>query len=90
MALRIAVNEELVRLDALLAMLPELLRAGARAAVISFHSLEDGRVKRAFAQFERDGFARRLTKKPIVAGDEETRANPRSRSAKLRVVEWIS
>ena len=90
MALRIAVNSELDALDRLLADVPYLLRPGGRAAVISFHSLEDRRVKQAFVQLERDGVGRRLTRKPLVAGEQERRANPRSRSAKLRVFERSS
>jgi 16S rRNA (cytosine1402-N4)-methyltransferase len=81
--LRIAVNDELVSLDRLLKMLPRLVRAGGRVAIISFHSLEDRRVKQAFSDRET---WQRITKKPVIAGDEEARTNPRSRSAKLRVV----
>lgn len=80
-ALRIAVNDELGMLDRLLAALPACLKPGGRAAIISFHSLEDRRVKRAFRTEEWTAASR----KPIVAGEDETRANPRSRSAKLRV-----
>ena len=56
-----------------------------RVAVISFHSLEDGRVKRAFRAGKQSGVYEILTKKPVVADQEERDANPRSRSAKLRV-----
>jgi 16S rRNA (cytosine1402-N4)-methyltransferase len=80
-ALRIAVNEELEELDRLLAALPELLEGDGVAAIISFHSLEDGRVKRAFA----DEAIWDAPKKPIVASEAEAEANPRARSAKLRV-----
>src|SRR5205807_10625105 len=80
-ALRIAVNDELRSLERLLADLPLCLRPGGRAAVISFHSLEDRRVKVAFK--ERDTWEA-LTKKPVTATEEEERQNPRSRSAKLR------
>jgi 16S rRNA (cytosine1402-N4)-methyltransferase len=80
-ALRIAVNDELDALDRLLAALPRLVRPGGRAAIISFHSLEDRRVKNAFRD---KAVWEALTKKPVQAGDEEVRANPRSRSAKLR------
>jgi 16S rRNA (cytosine1402-N4)-methyltransferase len=80
-ALRIAVNDELGALDRLLAALPGCLKSGGRAVVISFHSLEDRRVKNAF----RDrGHWDVLTRKPVQAGDEEVRHNPRARSAKLR------
>jgi 16S rRNA (cytosine1402-N4)-methyltransferase len=81
-ALRIAVNDELAQLDALLAALPEILEPGGRAAILSYHSLEDRRVKhfiRAEARLEA------LTKKPVVASEEEVARNPRARSAKLRV-----
>jgi 16S rRNA (cytosine1402-N4)-methyltransferase len=83
-ALRIAVNDELGRLDAALAAIPDLLAPRGRAAVISFHSLEDRRVKWAF---KRDPRLRVLTKKPVTATVEEVARNPRARSAKLRVVE---
>lgn len=86
-ALRIAVNEELDRLDALLAALPTVLSGGGRAAIISFHSLEDRRVKQAFGALAKAGRARLLTKKPITPSYEETSENPRSRSAKLRAIE---
>lgn len=84
MALRIAVNRELEALDALLEALPRLLGPGGRAGVIAFHSLEDRRVKHAFMSMQQGGQGSRLTRKPIVAGEEESAANPRSRSAKLR------
>jgi 16S rRNA (cytosine1402-N4)-methyltransferase len=80
-ALRIAVNGELDQLEALLASLPHVLRPGGRAAILSFHSLEDRLVKRAF--HDRDVWSP-LTKKPEVATDDETAQNPRARSAKLR------
>ena len=63
------------------------LAPGARVAIISFHSLEDRMVKHAFAELERLGVARRITRKPVEADEAEMRMNPRSRSAKLRVVE---
>jgi 16S rRNA (cytosine1402-N4)-methyltransferase len=81
-ALRIHVNDELKELDQLLARAIILLKQGGRLAIISFHSLEDRRVKLAF----RENF-RALTKKPIEADEEEIRTNPRARSAKLRVGE---
>ncbi len=90
MALRIAVNDELAVLEQLLAGLKDLLRPGGRAAIISFHSLEDRLVKRAFLKLQQDGLAQRLTRKPIVADEAEQRANPRSRSAKLRAIQWLA
>ncbi len=84
MALRIAVNAELDNLDALLAQLPDLLAPEGTAAFISFHSLEDRRVKQALLELDRRGVGRRLTRKPIVADEQEKSINPRSRSARLR------
>jgi len=83
-ALRIAVNGEMEALDQLLAALPRLLKPGGRAVMISFHSLEDRRVKHAMQHLAQRGIGQRLTKKPITAEDTEQHANPRSRSAKLR------
>ena len=83
-ALRIAVNQELDHLDDTLAELSGWLRPEGRVAIISFHSLEDRRVKHSFRE---DPELTVLTKKPITASDEEIRRNPRSRSAKLRVAE---
>jgi 16S rRNA (cytosine1402-N4)-methyltransferase len=80
-ALRIAVNDELGALERLLAVLPRCLKPGGRAAIISFHSLEDRRVKQAFK--DRDVWEV-LTPKPVQAGEEEVARNPRARSAKLR------
>ena len=80
-ALRIAVNDELGALERLLAALPRIVKPGGRAGIISFHSLEDRRVKQAF----RGEAWEARTKKPVEAGDEEQARNPRSRSAKLRV-----
>lgn len=79
-ALRIAVNRELEELEALLAALPGVVAEGGVASIISFHSLEDRLVKRAF---QLEGWDP-LTKKPLVAADEESAQNPRARSAKLR------
>ena len=86
MALRIAVNDELGSLERLLERLPDVLAGGATAGVISFHSLEDRRVKRSFARLSAEGVAAVLTKKPVTAGAEEIARNPRSRSAKLRAI----
>lgn len=80
-ALRIAVNDELGALERLLAQLPDCLKPGGRAVLISFHSLEDRRVKQAFRGDPRWEV---LTKKPVEATEEEVRNNPRARSAKLR------
>jgi 16S rRNA (cytosine1402-N4)-methyltransferase len=85
-ALRIAVNDELKSLDIALRRIPDCLRPGSRMAVISFHSLEDRRVKEAFRDDQR---LKSLTRKPVCADEAETARNPRSRSAKLRVAERI-
>ena len=85
-ALRIAVNRELEELDALLVSLEDVLADGAVAAIISFHSLEDRRVKWAFRQSES---LSPLFKKPVIAGPEEREDNPRARSAKLRAARRV-
>jgi len=97
-ALRIAVNDELGALDALLLSGPALLKDGGRMGVISYHSLEDRRVKQVFrdlttapkhpetGQDLHPADFSLLTRKVIVPTAEEQRANPRSRSAKLRVI----
>jgi 16S rRNA (cytosine1402-N4)-methyltransferase len=84
-ALRIEVNDELGALDAFLRELPGCLRPGGRAAVLTFHSGEDRRVKKAFQAGERDGTFVSVTDGVIRASPAEQRANPRSASAKLRV-----
>jgi 16S rRNA (cytosine1402-N4)-methyltransferase len=89
LALRIAVNRELESLRKLLAVMPHRLSPGGRAAVISFHSLEDRLVKRAFVAAARAGTHRLLTPKPRTPGEDEIARNPRSRSAKLRAIERI-
>jgi len=87
LALRIAVNHELENLEALLAKAPEHLKPGGRVGVISFHSLEDRLVKHDFRQRKKEEIYRVLTPRPVTPGQSERRANPRSRSAKLRVAE---
>ncbi|NEQ31389.1 MAG: 16S rRNA (cytosine(1402)-N(4))-methyltransferase, partial [Leptolyngbya sp. SIO4C5] len=83
-ALRIAVNQELEVLDTLLEKAPCWLKPGGRLVIISFHSLEDRRVKQAFRHQPQ---LQIITKKPITATAAEVETNPRSRSAKLRVAE---
>jgi 16S rRNA (cytosine1402-N4)-methyltransferase len=103
-ALRIAVNDELGALAAWLDGLPSILAPGGRAVAISFHSLEDRKVKEKFRALTqactcppdlpvcacgaRASFAP-ITRKPVIAGDAEVAANPRARSAKLRAVEKL-
>ena len=94
MALRIAVNDELGALEALLLAIASAARArgsgwlalGARVAIISFHSLEDRQVKRMFAALSDEGVVKRLSRKPLIADDPEVARNPRARSAKLRTI----
>lgn len=86
-ALRIYVNRELEALDRFLALSPHWLVPQGRLAIISFHSLEDRRVKQAWRQ---QPLLRVLNRKPIVADDREVALNPRSRSAKLRIAERTS
>jgi 16S rRNA (cytosine1402-N4)-methyltransferase len=86
-ALRIAVNDELKILEIAVRRLPDCLKAGGRMAIISFHSLEDRRVKEAFRD---DPRLRVLTRKPIRPTEAEMARNPRSRSAKMRVGERVS
>lgn len=89
-ALRIAVNHELEALDSFLMQVVDCLKPGGRLAIISFHSLEDRRVKRAFRQFADEKKGAVLTRKPVVPCEEEWRTNPRARSSKLRVFEKAS
>lgn len=101
-ALRIEVNDELGVLKEMLQQLPKLLKPGGRAAIITFHSLEDRLVKDFFRRgtfeepvenaFTHDATTNELnlvTRKPVTASETELKANPRSRSAKLRVAEKI-
>lgn len=105
LALRLAVNRELEVLERFLDSVPALLKPGGRLVVVTFHSLEDRLVKRAFQRWaqscrcpahipvcrcEGRPLARLLTRKPIRPGDEELARNPRARSAKLRAVEKLS
>lgn len=85
-ALRIAVNGELSALEKAVSVLPDCLAPEGRLAIISFHSLEDRIVKYAFRKDER---LKILTKRPLRPTDEESAANPRARSAKLRVAERL-
>jgi len=101
-ALRIAVNDELGSLNALLSAVERAssagssggavggvrswLKGGARVGVISFHSLEDRPVKQSFARLVERGVAAELTRKPVTASDQELGLNPRARSAKLRAI----
>ena len=104
-ALRIAANEELVGLDRFADDAVSALEANARVAIISFHSLEDRIIKRAFRRLEGEctcppnmpvcgcgakADIRQLTGRPLTASEEEISSNPRSRSAKLRVAEKLS
>ncbi|MBL0336780.1 MAG: 16S rRNA (cytosine(1402)-N(4))-methyltransferase RsmH [Chitinophagaceae bacterium] len=99
-ALRIEVNDELGALKELLTQIPPILKPGGRAAIITFHSLEDRMVKNFFRRgsfdepdenpfinTEKPSELEIITRKPIIAGEKELKANPRARSAKLRVAE---
>ena len=88
-ALRIRVNNELGEIETLLKSAPSLLKPGGRLVLISFHSLEDRRVKDSFREAHRDKTFEVLTKKPVVAEEQEQLRNPRSRSAKLRAAEKV-
>jgi len=88
-ALRIVVNDETGALRQTLQEIPGLLAVGARLGVISFHSGEDRIVKQAFRALAAASFAE-LEPSPLTPGDDEVRANPRARSAKLRVLERLS
>ena len=90
-AIRIWVNRELDQLEVFIGEACIRLLAGARFAVITFHSLEDRIVKHAFRALAQGRMALQiLTKRPIVPGDTELDRNPRSRSAKLRAVERLA
>jgi 16S rRNA (cytosine1402-N4)-methyltransferase len=87
LALRIYVNRELVEIKALLEAAPKLLKPSARLVVISFHSLEDRIAKDSLREGAQKGIWEILTRKPVIADEEEIDRNPRSRSAKLRAAE---
>jgi 16S rRNA (cytosine1402-N4)-methyltransferase len=87
--IRIFVNRELEDLQSMLMSAHQVLKPGGRLVVISFHSLEDRLVKDAIRDGAKQGIYRVLTKKPVEAGEEEIKRNPRSRSAKLRAAEKI-
>jgi 16S rRNA (cytosine1402-N4)-methyltransferase len=86
-ALRIVVNDELKSLEQFLNDACGFLAGGSRIVVMSFHSLEDRLVKRAFREGKNTSFLEILTKKPLIPLDSEIRENVRSRSAKLRAAE---
>ena len=88
-AFRIALNNELGRLSEFLSSYIDYLEKGGKIVIISFHSLEDRLVKRNFKDFSKNGLLKILTKKPIMASDEEVNANRRSKSAKLRCAQKI-
>ncbi len=101
-ALRMEVNDEMGALKEMLSQVPDVLKVGGRAAIITFHSIEDRIVKNFFKAgtfdevidnpFEQDtrkSVLKIITKKPITASDEELKINARSRSAKLRIAEKI-
>ena len=85
-ALRIEVNQELAEIEKALKIVPEILKKGSRAAFISYHSLEDRLIKNWSRDLDKLGEIKILNKKPIIASAEELKINPRSRSAKLRIV----
>jgi 16S rRNA (cytosine1402-N4)-methyltransferase len=90
LALRLAVNQELENLAQFLARALSVLSPQGRLVVLSFHSLEDRLVKQAFQRWRSNGLAKVLTPKPLRPSEQEVRANPRSRSAKLRAAEKIA
>ena len=86
-ALRIAVNDEFSALETFLRNLPLCLKSGSRVAILTFHSGEDRRVKKAFQAGERDGAYRQIAREVLRPTGAEVRANPRASSAKLRWAE---
>ena len=89
-ALRIYINSELDEIKALLEAAPKLLKTGGRLVVISFHSLEDRLAKDAMRDGKDGGWYEVLTRKPVIATEDEIRRNPRSRSAKMRAAERLA
>ena len=85
-ALRIFVNKELEVLEKMIPQAIENLSVGGRLAIITFHSLEDRIVKHTFRDFDKKKQVKLLQRKPFIPTDDEIKVNPRSRSAKLRVV----
>jgi 16S rRNA (cytosine1402-N4)-methyltransferase len=85
--IRIVTNDEMGELDRLLRAAPGLVKSGGRIVIISFHSLEDRRVKESFRQLATEGRGVILTKKPLQPDEDEVKVNPASRSAKLRALE---
>lgn len=90
MALRIVVNREFEELDALLTSIPKLVKPGGRVVILTYHSLEDRKVKHGFQALAKDGRARLITRHVVTPAEQEIRDNPPSRSAKLRSVELLS
>lgn len=88
-ALRIAVNNELGAVESVLKSLEQIIKPGGRAAVLSFHSLEDRLIKNQFKEMDKSGAWKLVNKKVIVPAYEEVRQNRRARSAKLRVIERL-
>jgi len=89
LALRIAVNREMEELGQFLSRVPATMNPGGRCVILTYHSREDRIVKQAFREAERQGELKVLTKHVVRPGEEEERANPRSRSAKLRCAEKV-
>ena len=79
--------DELGALERFVQFVPDCLKPNGRVAIISFHSLEDRIVKQAFRKIPE--LVKELTRKPVQAGEDETRNNPRARSAKLRVAQKL-
>jgi 16S rRNA (cytosine1402-N4)-methyltransferase len=88
-AIRIATNAELTNLEQVIQKGFKFLKKGGRMSIITFHSLEDRMVKKAFVNLKEEGKAVIINKKPIVPSEEELKQNPRARSSKLRLLEKI-